>query len=70
MHNKQKPRGFSNFLDNANTAKNVDALLLLTELVEPTHYYTRHHIKYQQNKYHQLAPLIISLTSFPLKAMH
>ncbi len=35
----------------------ITPLFILAEQLEPAHYYTRHHIKYQQGKYHQNAPL-------------
>ena len=35
----------------------IDTLLTVVEMLEPAHYYTRHHIHYQQNRYHQLSPL-------------
>jgi len=56
-HNQQMLKGFSNFLGSATSEQNIAALVRLAEAVEPAHYYTRHHIKYQQNKYQQLAPL-------------
>jgi hexosaminidase len=67
-HNKQMLTGFSNFLGNANTKNNIGALVRLAELVEPAHYYTRHHIKYQQNKYHQLAPLDSFVDFLPVES--
>ncbi|MFC4701952.1 family 20 glycosylhydrolase [Glaciecola siphonariae] len=39
------------------TSSLIASLRQLAPLFEPAHYYTRHHIKYRQNKYHQLAPL-------------
>ncbi|WP_286233889.1 beta-N-acetylhexosaminidase [Thalassotalea sediminis] len=35
----------------------ISPLVLLAEQLEPANYYTRHHIKFQQGKYHQNAPL-------------
>lgn len=68
LHNKQMLNGFSNFLGNANTKQNIDALMRLAQLVEPAHYYTRHHIKYQQDKYHQLAPLDSFVDFLPVES--
>jgi hexosaminidase len=68
MHKQQKLRGFAHFLGSANTQQNMDALLRLAEVIEPAHYYTRHHIKYQQNKYHQLAPLDSFVDFLPVES--
>lgn len=68
MHNKQMLSGFSQVLGKANTAQNIEILSRLAMLVEPAHYYTRHHIKYQQNKYHQLAPLDSFVDFLPVES--
>lgn len=57
QHKVQQQKGFSALLKEHNSEQNIHALLQLAQLVEPAHYYTRHHIKYQQHKYHQLAAL-------------
>ena len=35
----------------------MQLLNVMAQLLEPSHYYTRHHIKYLQGQYHQQAPL-------------
>jgi len=35
----------------------LSALFIITQAFEPAHYYTRHHLKYQQHNYHQQAAL-------------
>lgn len=67
-HKKQMLSGFSKLLGKANTTQNMNALLSLAEVVEPAHYYTRHHIKYQQNSYHQLAPLTKFVDFLPVES--
>lgn len=68
MHNEQMRKGFSKILGDGTSKKNIDALVLLAESVEPAHYYTRHHIKYQQNKYHQLSPLESFVDFLPVES--
>jgi len=68
MHNEQRRKGLSKILGDATSKQNIDALVQLTESVEPAHYYTRHHIKYQQNKYHQLAPLKSFVDFLPVES--
>ncbi len=67
-HKNQIFNGLSRYLAAANTTQNIEALLGLSELVEPAHYYTRHHIKYQQEKYHQLAPLDSFVDFLPVES--
>lgn len=69
QHNKQLRQGLSNLLENNGTQQNITALLQLTQLVEPAHYYTRHHLKYQQDKYHQLAPLEDFVDFLPVESV-
>lgn len=57
QHKKQQRKGFSDLLNDNSTNENIAALTQLAQLVEPAHYYTRHHLKYRQGKYHQLAAL-------------
>jgi hexosaminidase len=56
-HKLQQRTGFSRLINVRYPEAKVNALVRLAQLVEPAHYYTRHHIKYQQGKYHQLAAL-------------
>lgn len=51
-------------------AKNdITPLMLLAEQLEPANYYTRHHIKFQQGKYHQNAPLNRFADFLPVESM-
>jgi hexosaminidase len=68
MHHEQMRKGFSKLLGSHTSESNIDALVRLAESVEPAHYYTRHHIKYQQNKYHQLAPLESFVDFLPVES--
>jgi hexosaminidase len=53
-HIQQQRNGFLRLLSSSpQTRDNLESLLALSKFLEPAHYYTRHHIKYQQNKYHQ-----------------
>ncbi|GAC18248.1 family 20 glycosylhydrolase [Paraglaciecola arctica] len=56
-HKEQQRKGFSALLNDHNTDENIHALMHLGKLIEPAHYYTRHHIKHQLGQYHQLAAL-------------
>jgi hexosaminidase len=57
-HIKQQREGLLQLLSSSSkTNDKLASLLTLSQMLEPAHYYTRHHIKYQQNKYHQNAPL-------------
>jgi hexosaminidase len=57
QHKQQQRKGFSSLLNEHNSDENIKSLFGLAQLVEPAHYYTRHHIKYQLDQYHQLAAL-------------
>ncbi|MDK1290518.1 family 20 glycosylhydrolase [Pseudoalteromonas umbrosa] len=48
----------------------VDALKRFSQLVEQAQYYTRHHVKYQQNLYHQLAPLNALVDFLPAESLY
>ena len=37
-------------------------------MFEPAHYYTRHHLKYQQKLYHQQAPLVSFVDFLPVES--
>lgn len=67
--NEQQRAGFSEFLGDKNSNDNLRALMVLAQLVEPAHYYTRHHIKYQQDKYHQLAELNSFVDFLPVESV-
>lgn len=61
-HQQQQQKGFSMLLKPAiKQSKDMDsalkALFIIAQAFEPAHYYTRHHLKYQQNNYHQQAAL-------------
>jgi hexosaminidase len=57
-HIKQQREGLLQLLSSSSkTNDKLESLLTFSQMLEPAHYYTRHHIKYQQNKYHQNAPL-------------
>ena len=43
-------------------------LQIVIEMLEPAHYYTRHHIHYQQNRYHQLSPLNKLVDFLPIES--
>ncbi|TLU66851.1 beta-N-acetylhexosaminidase [Thalassotalea litorea] len=53
-HIKQQRIGLANLLEDPTL---LPHLLHVSQMLEPAQYYTRHHIKYQQNLYHQQAPL-------------
>lgn len=62
QHLEQQQAGFVKLLSRAllqtqTDSSLLDALMHISQLFEPAHYYTRHHIKYRQGKYHQQAPL-------------
>jgi hexosaminidase len=63
MHKTQQENGFlqlianSEHLANTKDGKLLNALMVFSQIFEPAHYYTRHHLKFRQNLYHQLAPL-------------
>jgi hexosaminidase len=58
QHQQQQQSGFLHLVPTTSKSQDyVEALLTLAQLLEPAHYYTRHHLKYQPNKYHQNASL-------------
>jgi len=58
QHQQQQQSGFSHLVAKSPDSQNkVDTLFAVAEMLEPAHYYTRHHLKFQQNKYHQNANL-------------
>ncbi|MGB0935952.1 MAG: family 20 glycosylhydrolase [Colwellia sp.] len=68
-HIKQQRKGFLELLSSSpQTKDNLESLLTLAQFLEPAHYYTRHHIKYQQNKYHQNAPLDTFVDYLPVES--
>ncbi|KPV95219.1 Beta-hexosaminidase [Pseudoalteromonas sp. P1-9] len=60
-HLAQQKAGFNALLpksfDKYKKAHTLALLNVMAELLEPAHYYTRHHIKYLNDEYHQEAPL-------------
>nr|WP_246239944.1 beta-N-acetylhexosaminidase [Pseudoalteromonas caenipelagi] len=63
-HLSQQQNGFTDLvnknLSGTEQAASRHLLNTMAQMLEPSHYYTRHHIKYRNNEYHQEA----SLTSF------
>jgi hexosaminidase len=68
QHNKQQRQGISGLLDD-DSNQNIIALMQLAQLVEPAHYYTRHHLKYRQGQYHQLAALDDFVDFLPVESV-
>lgn len=60
-HNKQQRSGFKALINSKLTEREqvgtLNLLNTMAQLLEPSHYYTRHHIKFLNDKYHQNAPL-------------
>ncbi|KTF16807.1 family 20 glycosylhydrolase [Pseudoalteromonas sp. H105] len=60
-HAKQQQSGFKALIDSKLTKhkqrKTLNLLNTMSQLLEPSHYYTRHHIKFLNDKYHQNASL-------------
>ncbi|CAH9057456.1 hypothetical protein PSECIP111854_02000 [Pseudoalteromonas sp. CIP111854] len=60
-HQSQQHTGFSSLinpkLNEQNKANTLQLLFTMAQMLEPSHYYTRHHIKYLNNQYHQQANL-------------
>ncbi|OKY26778.1 family 20 glycosylhydrolase [Thalassotalea sp. PP2-459] len=67
LHHKQQYRAGLQSLVFAKT--NITPLTVLAEQLEPANYYTRHHIKFQQDKYHQNAPLNRFADFLPVESM-
>ena len=68
-HKSQFEQGLLRFVNDSVEFTN---LRTVTEMLEPAHYYTRHHIHYQRGKYHQLAPLnnLVDVLPVQSKAMN
>jgi len=60
-HLAQQQQGFNALIDktlpNTEQQNTLSQLNTMAQMLEPSHYYTRHHIKYLNNAYHQQAPL-------------
>lgn len=56
-HKVQQHTGLKGLIKTSDSANIFPALKGFAEIFEPAHYYTRHHIKYQQKQYHQQAAL-------------
>ncbi|BBN81195.1 beta-N-acetylhexosaminidase [Pseudoalteromonas sp. A25] len=60
-HHKQQQSGFTHLinknLSDKEQAETLHLLNTMAQMLEPSHYYTRHHIKFLNNAYHQQAPL-------------
>ena len=48
---------------------NITPLVMLAEQLEPAHYYTRHHLKFQKDLYHQNAPLNSFVDYLPAESL-
>ncbi|MCW2258112.1 hexosaminidase [Providencia alcalifaciens] len=46
----------------------IDPLMILSESVEPAHYYTRHHLKFREDHYHQYEPLNRFVDALPAES--
>lgn len=46
----------------------IEPLMILSESVEPAHYYTRHHLKFRENQYHQYEPLNRFVDALPAES--
>jgi len=62
QHQQQQQDGFVELLSSIpqtsdELASALSDLAIIAQAVEPAHYYTRHHLKYQQKNYHQQAAL-------------
>lgn len=58
QHQEQLRTGFTNLIAKpSEEQQELAALVTFAEALEPAHYYTRHHLKYQKNQYHQNAAL-------------
>ncbi|MCF6434802.1 family 20 glycosylhydrolase [Pseudoalteromonas sp. MMG022] len=71
-HQQQHVKGLSYLLNptltDAEHQRSLSFLVALSSRLEPAHYYTRHHIKYLQNKYHQRAPLNALVDFLPVES--
>jgi len=47
----------------------ITPLVMLAEQLEPAHYYTRHHLKFQKDLYHQNAPLNSFVDYLPVESL-
>jgi hexosaminidase len=69
-HKRQQEKGFllSLNINNVRNSKDITTLLTFAEVLEPAHYYTRHHIKFQRDLYHQQAPLNLFVDYLPVES--
>lgn len=51
------------------TSADVNALLTFSELIEPAHYYTLHHLAFLRGDYHQQAPLNKLVDVLPVESL-
>lgn len=69
-HHQQQLDGFSALLSKAKIPKRfLTSLMTVSQAFEPAHYYTRHHLKHQQNNYHQQAPLNLFVDYLPVESI-
>ncbi|MCJ8320884.1 MAG: beta-N-acetylhexosaminidase [Colwellia sp.] len=58
QHQEQHRNGLAALLNHASDKNtHLNALAIISQAFEPAHYYTRHHLKFKQNNYHQQAAL-------------
>lgn len=74
QHQAQQQAGWQALLGEKSTPADAQPLHILAQALEPAHYYTRHHINYQRDLYHQQAPLdhfvdYLAVESLPLIAI-
>lgn len=46
----------------------IEPLMILSESIEPAHYYTRHHLKFREGQYHQYEPLNRFVDALPAES--
>ncbi|GHE99018.1 family 20 glycosylhydrolase [Thalassotalea profundi] len=73
QHQVQQQRGMaasvSPLVTDTSMLTSIDnALAIIAQAFEPAHYYTRHHLKFQQNNYHQQAALNYFVDYLPVES--
>jgi hexosaminidase len=51
------------------STSNLDALLTFSQLIEPAHYYTLHHLAFLRDEYHQKVPLDKLVNVLPVESL-
>ncbi|OHU96054.1 hypothetical protein BIW53_08720 [Pseudoalteromonas byunsanensis] len=71
-HQRQYHQGLSHLLSpalsDAERQRSLTFLLAFSSRLEPAHYYTRHHIKYLKEQYHQHAPMNAIVDFLPVES--